>query len=78
MQLALPEEIKPDSSTAQRSQVTGHLLLTMPKVRWKSTKIAFFEIETLIGRFPIPNSHYYFSLASLILGYIYLPVKGNC
>ena len=32
MQLALPEEIKPDSSTAQRSQVTGHLLLTMPKV----------------------------------------------
>ena len=33
MQLALPEEIKPDSSTAQRSQVTGHLLLTMPKLK---------------------------------------------
>ena len=38
MQLALPEEIKPDSSTAQRSQVTGHLLLTMPKV---SIQLAF-------------------------------------
>ncbi|XP_028396014.1 protein tilB homolog [Dendronephthya gigantea] len=33
MQLALPEEIKPDSSTAKRSQVTGHLLLTMPKLK---------------------------------------------
>ncbi|CAB4024677.1 tilB homolog, partial [Paramuricea clavata] len=33
MQLALPEEIKPDSSKAQRSQVTGHLLLTMPKLK---------------------------------------------
>ncbi|XP_026885891.2 protein tilB homolog [Electrophorus electricus] len=32
-QLVLPDEVKPDSSTAQRSQTTGHLLLTMPKVR---------------------------------------------
>uniref|UniRef100_A0A4W4GQG7 Leucine-rich repeat-containing protein 6 n=1 Tax=Electrophorus electricus TaxID=8005 RepID=A0A4W4GQG7_ELEEL len=31
-QLVLPDEVKPDSSTAQRSQTTGHLLLTMPKV----------------------------------------------
>ncbi|XP_062843786.1 dynein axonemal assembly factor 11 [Trichomycterus rosablanca] len=30
-QLVLPAEIKPDSSTAQRSQTTGHLLITMPK-----------------------------------------------
>ncbi|KAI4888176.1 hypothetical protein NFI96_014763, partial [Prochilodus magdalenae] len=30
-QLVLPAEVKPDSSTAQRSQTTGHLLLTMPK-----------------------------------------------
>lgn len=30
-QVGLPSEVKPDSSTAQRSQTTGHLLLTMPK-----------------------------------------------
>uniref|UniRef100_A0A3P9MKL5 Leucine-rich repeat-containing protein 6 n=1 Tax=Oryzias latipes TaxID=8090 RepID=A0A3P9MKL5_ORYLA len=29
-QIVLPAEVKPDSSTAQRSQTTGHLLLTMP------------------------------------------------
>ncbi|KAK9816967.1 hypothetical protein WJX72_007586 [[Myrmecia] bisecta] len=31
LQLALPQEVKPDSSTAQRSSMTGHLVLTMPK-----------------------------------------------
>ncbi|XP_075067797.1 dynein axonemal assembly factor 11 isoform X2 [Mixophyes fleayi] len=30
-QLVLPEEVKPDSSGAQRSQTTGHLVVTMPK-----------------------------------------------
>ncbi|KAL6467831.1 hypothetical protein MHYP_G00235080 [Metynnis hypsauchen] len=30
-QLVLPAEVKPDSSTAQRSQTTGYLLLNMPK-----------------------------------------------
>nr|XP_014265999.1 protein tilB homolog isoform X3 [Maylandia zebra] len=30
-QVVLPAEVKPDSSTAQRSQTTGHLLLTMPR-----------------------------------------------
>ncbi|XP_056378761.1 dynein axonemal assembly factor 11 isoform X2 [Hyla sarda] len=30
-QLVLPEEVKPDSSSAKRSQTTGHLLVTMPK-----------------------------------------------
>ncbi|XP_058650936.1 dynein axonemal assembly factor 11 isoform X2 [Onychostoma macrolepis] len=29
-QLVLPAEVKPDSSTAQRSQTTGHLLLILP------------------------------------------------
>ncbi|XP_055059259.2 dynein axonemal assembly factor 11 isoform X1 [Misgurnus anguillicaudatus] len=29
-QLVLPAEVKPDSSLAQRSQTTGHLLLTLP------------------------------------------------
>lgn len=31
-QLVLPEEVRPDSSYAQRSQTTGHLIVTMPKV----------------------------------------------
>ncbi|XP_068937413.1 dynein axonemal assembly factor 11 isoform X2 [Petaurus breviceps papuanus] len=31
-QLVLPAEVKPDSSFAKRSQTTGHLLITMPKV----------------------------------------------
>uniref|UniRef100_A0A672FZ47 Leucine-rich repeat-containing protein 6 n=1 Tax=Salarias fasciatus TaxID=181472 RepID=A0A672FZ47_SALFA len=30
--VVLPAEVKPDSSTAQRSQTTGHLVLTMPRV----------------------------------------------
>ncbi|XP_072269371.1 dynein axonemal assembly factor 11 isoform X2 [Pyxicephalus adspersus] len=30
-QLVLPAEVKPDSSTAKRSQTTGHLVVTMPK-----------------------------------------------
>uniref|UniRef100_A0A480EIJ9 Leucine-rich repeat-containing protein 6 n=2 Tax=Sus scrofa TaxID=9823 RepID=A0A480EIJ9_PIG len=31
-QLVLPAEVKPDSSSAQRSQTTGHLVVCMPKV----------------------------------------------
>jgi protein TilB len=32
-QIVFPEEINTESSTAQRSQTTGHLVLIMPKVR---------------------------------------------
>ncbi|XP_051879952.1 LOW QUALITY PROTEIN: dynein axonemal assembly factor 11-like [Pristis pectinata] len=32
-QLVLQEEVKPDSSSAKRSQTTGHLLVTMPKAQ---------------------------------------------
>ncbi|EDO48550.1 predicted protein, partial [Nematostella vectensis] len=32
-QLVLSEEVKPDSSSAKRSQTTGHLLITMPKMK---------------------------------------------
>ncbi len=32
LQLALIDEVKPDSSTAKRSQITGYLVITMPKV----------------------------------------------
>lgn len=31
LQLRLPCEVRPDSSKAERSAATGHLLLTMPK-----------------------------------------------
>ncbi|KAM7074987.1 dynein axonemal assembly factor 11 isoform 2-T2 [Molossus nigricans] len=31
-QLALPAEVRPDSSSARRSQTTGHLVICMPKV----------------------------------------------
>ncbi len=33
LQLLLPAEVLPDRATAQRSTLTGHLLLTMPKER---------------------------------------------
>ncbi|XP_045668163.1 dynein axonemal assembly factor 11 isoform X1 [Ursus americanus] len=41
-QLVLPAEVKPDSSSARRSQTTGHLVICMPKVdgvitRWRQT-----------------------------------------
>ncbi|CAK8689130.1 unnamed protein product [Clavelina lepadiformis] len=32
LQLVLFEEVKPDSCIAQRSQITGHLIVTMPKL----------------------------------------------
>ena len=32
LQLVLPADVRPDSSMAQRSSTTGHLLVTMPKV----------------------------------------------
>ncbi|GAB1605344.1 protein tilB homolog [Argonauta hians] len=32
-QLCLNDEVLPDASTAKRSQVTGHLLITMPKMK---------------------------------------------
>lgn len=31
-QITLLEEVSPDKSVAQRSQTTGHLVITMPKV----------------------------------------------
>ncbi|XP_031214905.1 protein tilB homolog isoform X2 [Mastomys coucha] len=44
-QLALSTEVQPDSSSAKRSQTTGHLLICMPKVR---------EMITGGQRTPIP------------------------
>ena len=34
-QLVLNDDVSPDSSTAQRSQTTGHLVVTMPKLSAK-------------------------------------------
>lgn len=39
-QFVLPEEVATDKSTAQRSQTTGHLVVTMPKVNFKATQFS--------------------------------------
>ncbi|XP_049621585.1 dynein axonemal assembly factor 11 [Suncus etruscus] len=38
-QLVLPTEVKPDSSSAKRSQTTGHLVICMPKVGEVITRV---------------------------------------
>eukprot|EP00042_Codosiga_hollandica_P027581 m.138445 g.138445 ORF g.138445 m.138445 type:complete len:460 (+) comp52529_c0_seq4:105-1484(+) len=38
LQLTLPEDVSPDSSNAKRSEITGRLLVTMPKARPIVTK----------------------------------------
>uniref|UniRef100_A0A8C0H4H4 Leucine-rich repeat-containing protein 6 n=1 Tax=Chelonoidis abingdonii TaxID=106734 RepID=A0A8C0H4H4_CHEAB len=45
-QLVLPAEVKPDSSSAKRSQTTGHLVISMPKVctfLWTDTIQSYLE-----------------------------------
>lgn len=50
-QLVLPAEVKPDSSSAKRSQTTGHLVICMPKVgdvtRWGVGDLSyeFFHLQ---------------------------------
>lgn len=38
-QFVLPEEVATDRSTAQRSQTTGHLVVTLPRVNYKTSKL---------------------------------------
>eukprot|EP00730_Choanoeca_flexa_P002089 TRINITY_DN10906_c0_g1_i6.p1 TRINITY_DN10906_c0_g1~~TRINITY_DN10906_c0_g1_i6.p1 ORF type:complete len:433 (+),score=123.05 TRINITY_DN10906_c0_g1_i6:157-1455(+) len=49
-QLSLPDEVHPDKGSARRSQITGRLLVTMPKVSYrerpKPAKAAQEETET--------------------------------
>ncbi|XP_033181547.1 dynein axonemal assembly factor 11 isoform X2 [Mastacembelus armatus] len=45
-QVVLPAEVKPDSSTAQRSQTTGHLVLTMPRAEGE------IKVTTSVSRPP--------------------------
>ncbi|XP_048363168.1 dynein axonemal assembly factor 11 isoform X2 [Sphaerodactylus townsendi] len=44
-QLVLPAEVKPDSSSARRSQTTGHLVISLPKA--KETIVAARKVPTL-------------------------------
>lgn len=56
-QYVLPDEIFPDKSKALRSQTTGHLLLTMPKVT------IIYDIEITKNYYVI--SHSVFALEAL-------------
>lgn len=47
-QLVLPEEVKPDSSCAQRSKTTGHLVITMPKVKQKKKCKIVLKLTTSV------------------------------
>ncbi|XP_064010375.1 dynein axonemal assembly factor 11-like isoform X1 [Pogoniulus pusillus] len=47
-QIVLPEEVKPDSSSAKRSQTTGHLVVSMPKV--KEIILAKQKVSTSVKR----------------------------
>uniref|UniRef100_A0A2K5UBU6 Leucine-rich repeat-containing protein 6 n=1 Tax=Macaca fascicularis TaxID=9541 RepID=A0A2K5UBU6_MACFA len=51
-QLVLPAEVKPDSSSAKRSQTTGHLVICMPKVGEVITggQRAFTSVKTTSDR----------------------------
>ncbi|KAG8515489.1 Protein tilB, partial [Galemys pyrenaicus] len=65
-QLVLPAEVKPDSSSARRSQTTGHLVVCMPKVgRGRGS------ISALLGRFPreLHLSGLMTSIMALLIGW---------
>uniref|UniRef100_A0A8C3T0K5 Leucine-rich repeat-containing protein 6 n=1 Tax=Chelydra serpentina TaxID=8475 RepID=A0A8C3T0K5_CHESE len=50
-QLVLPAEVKPDSSSAKRSQTTGHLVIRMPKVCkfiWTDTIQSYLYINSTL------------------------------
>ncbi|NWS39689.1 TILB protein, partial [Probosciger aterrimus] len=48
-QFVLPEEVKPDSSSAKRSQTTGHLVISMPKA---SKIVLLYLILSSVHLFP--------------------------
>ncbi|XP_055682678.1 protein tilB isoform X2 [Lutzomyia longipalpis] len=47
-QLALDEEVKCDESTSQRSDITGHLLIKMPKLHGKIVKESGFNSKDAV------------------------------
>lgn len=46
-QFVLPEEVATDKSTAQRSQTTGHLVISMPKANYKVAGKVKKEVEKI-------------------------------
>ncbi|XP_062371641.1 dynein axonemal assembly factor 11 [Sardina pilchardus] len=54
-QLVLPAEVKTDSSTAQRSQTTGHLLITMPKAHGEIKPKKLPERKPLLSHSNLPS-----------------------
>uniref|UniRef100_A0A8D0KQL8 Leucine-rich repeat-containing protein 6 n=1 Tax=Strix occidentalis caurina TaxID=311401 RepID=A0A8D0KQL8_STROC len=62
-QFVLPEEVKPDSSSAKRSQTTGHLVVSMPKVcnlRRHNTKILKYYESGQVEKLEVDPSKYSF------------------
>ncbi|XP_076156182.1 dynein axonemal assembly factor 11 [Alosa pseudoharengus] len=57
-QLVLPAEVKPDSSTAQRSQTTGHLLITMPRAHGEVKPKKLPERKPLISHSNQPSKEH--------------------
>lgn len=39
-QMTLNDEVRTDMATLQRSSITGHLLIVMPKVKWSAPLIS--------------------------------------
>ncbi|KAF5273676.1 hypothetical protein FQA39_LY07366 [Lamprigera yunnana] len=56
-QYVLPEDIHVDKSKAQRSQTTGELLITMPKVNYKIPFSAVKFVEKKKGKLPTNNDN---------------------
>uniref|UniRef100_A0A8C7NR84 Leucine-rich repeat-containing protein 6 n=1 Tax=Oncorhynchus mykiss TaxID=8022 RepID=A0A8C7NR84_ONCMY len=55
--LVLPAEVRPDSSTAKRSQITGHLVLTMPKVLYVVKPILVLTMPRVCSKtYPGPHN----------------------
>lgn len=50
-QIALSEEVTPSAATVQRSQITGHLVVKAPKLKWQ---------ESLAVIDPIGNWKFFF------------------
>lgn len=48
--MALGDEVRIDKSTSQRSQVTGHLLIVMPKLNAKNCLSIVKKVEQLSGK----------------------------
>uniref|UniRef100_A0A8C0IAY5 Leucine-rich repeat-containing protein 6 n=1 Tax=Bubo bubo TaxID=30461 RepID=A0A8C0IAY5_BUBBB len=58
-QFVLPEEVKPDSSSAKRSQTTGHLVVSMPK-GWAAFKASRTTSYIFVEKLEVDPSKYSF------------------